>query len=473
MAKIKTDIVITRRSFSEKTDKSVTSQLDDEDIERRSGAPSPDTRPQETQPSPRRRVADEKENEPELPSYAASVESPGVLFSPDKIASPAYGKISRAEISHTQNMNTFAFPIVVPQQQDVFDGVATDRVRSPNPTFLAPPSAVFSNARTNSDLNRFVSSSTTATNATGTTLTGGSFVKHPGPPQMVRITPTDLPGLPDRVGKMVYDSALKRWVKEKGLPPQNDNKNVDATTGEVEGESDDPFRDFESLRDEDSRNHNATLDASNITGFSQGYVSAHSEEMQMDDSDSDTDEDDDEAHFSTFSFTGPAAGVVHVITGEEDMDEEDETTDTDGEPLPEQDDGGNSDYEEMDSGNNLSSHIASLASMSISDSPAKQPGTNGHNIAVFTSVDLAMQTPSAQEKRVVQPPRSVLKSASVTPANKPGHRRSVSFSDGRTDGKILDTESADRRSATSFLPSTRTNRIADMLGKLEDESEQE
>lgn len=471
MAKIKTDIVITRRSFSEKTDKSMRSQQDDEDDVRRLGAPSPDTRPpQETQPSLRRRLAVEKENEPELPSYAASVDPSGVLFSPDKIASPAYGKFSRAEISQTQNMNTFAFPIVVPQQQEVFDGAATDRVRSPNPTFLAPPSAVFSNARTNSDLNRFVSSSTTATNATGTTLTGGSFVKHPGPPQMVRITPTDLPGLPDRVGKMVYDSALKRWVKEKSLPPQSVNRNIDATTGEVEGESDDPFRDFESLRDEDSRNHNATLDASNVTGFSQGYVSAHSEDMQMDDSDSDTDEDEDEAHFSTFSFTGPAAGVVHVITGEEDMDEEDETTDTDGEPLPEQDDGGNSDYEEIDSGNNLSSHIASLASMSISDSPMKQSDTN---IAVFTSVGLAMQTPSAQEKRVIQPPRSVLKSASVTPASKPGHRRSVSFSDGRTDGKILDAGSADCKSATSFLPSTRTNRIADMLGKLEDESEQE
>ncbi|KAG5221203.1 sin component scaffold protein [Salix suchowensis] len=53
---------------------------------------------------------------------------------------------------------------------------------------------------TNDDLNRFVSSSTTAS---GTTITSGtaasSFVKHAGPAQIRTIAPQDLPTLPDKV----------------------------------------------------------------------------------------------------------------------------------------------------------------------------------------------------------------------------------------------------------------------------------
>ncbi|KAI9465638.1 hypothetical protein BJY52DRAFT_597676 [Lactarius psammicola] len=66
--------------------------------------------------------------------------------------------------------------------------------------------------RPNEDLNRFVSSSTVS----GTTLTtgsSGSFVKHPGPAHITRIAPEDIPSLPERVGKMVFDKVMMRWVK--------------------------------------------------------------------------------------------------------------------------------------------------------------------------------------------------------------------------------------------------------------------
>ena len=158
------------------------------------------------------------------------------------------------------------------------------------------------------------------------------------------------------------------------------------------------------------------------------------------------------------------------------MDEEDDTTDTDGEPEPQsqlEEVQYESDEDNTERGDNLASHIASLASMSIQDSPDRQPLANESRIVGFNNMGSAMQTPSAHDKRVAQPPRSALKSTSVIPASRPGHGRSVSFSDGRKDGKIVDPESADRRNATanaSFLPSARTNRIANMLDNLEDPS---
>ena len=489
MSRIKADMIASRRLFSEKTEKSIISQEDEQDIIQRSGAPSPDTRPQTAIPTPRKRTADEEQNEPELPSYAASVEASRISLSPEKFVFPNRGNISSQQIASNQVMSAFTFPVVIPEQQEALhdalqDDHASDRVRSPNPTFLAPPSIAFNNVRSNSDLNRFVSSSTTATNATGTTLTGGSFVKHAGPPQMVHIAPTDLPQLPERFGRMVYDNERKRWVRERATEAQSAAPNTDATFPETEAESEDPFKDFESLRDEDSRQQNIThanLEASNISGISQDFISEHMEETHMeDDMDTDTDSDGDEdgAQFSTFSFTGPAAGIVRVITGEEDdMDEEDETTDTDGEPDSQsqlEEVQYESDGDNTERGNNLANHIASLASMSIQDSPDRQPTANESHIVGFSDLGSAMQTPSAQDKRVVQPPRSALKSTSVTPAGRPGHGRSVSFSDGRKDGKMIDLESADRRNATataSFLPSARTNRIANMLDNLEEPSE--
>ncbi|KAF7365458.1 hypothetical protein MVEN_00418800 [Mycena venus] len=91
-----------------------------------------------------------------------------------------------------------------------------------NPALLsvapAHPTATMRSG-TNEDLNRFVSSST----ASGTTLTAGSvpsYVKHPGPAQLRTIAPKDVPALPDRMGDMLFDKVMMKWVKnvEPGGP---------------------------------------------------------------------------------------------------------------------------------------------------------------------------------------------------------------------------------------------------------------
>ena len=72
-----------------------------------------------------------------------------------------------------------------------------------------------------------------------------SFVKHPGPKvmHMTRITPNDVAHLPDRVGKMVFDRSQMKWVRAP-----------DASGGTHSAhDSEDPFRDIESLRGDDSR----------------------------------------------------------------------------------------------------------------------------------------------------------------------------------------------------------------------------
>lgn len=73
------------------------------------------------------------------------------------------------------------------------------------------------NAPNRDDLNRFISASTYMT---GTTMSA-SFVKHPGPrdptqgPSMTQILPGDVQGVvPDRIGKMRFDRASMRWVRD-------------------------------------------------------------------------------------------------------------------------------------------------------------------------------------------------------------------------------------------------------------------
>ncbi|KZV93648.1 L domain-like protein [Exidia glandulosa HHB12029] len=137
-----------------------------------------------------------------------------------------------------------------PQQQIVVANVGTPAVVvqafSPKPFIPHMPSVPNSpapraapgllhptgSARNLDDLNRFVSSSTAASSAATST---GSCIKHAGPPTMTRIAPSDLPPLPERVGAMVFDKASNRWVK---------NVPVDDDDGD---HSEDPFRDIESL----------------------------------------------------------------------------------------------------------------------------------------------------------------------------------------------------------------------------------
>ena len=73
---------------------------------------------------------------------------------------------------------------------------------------------------------------------------------------MVHIAPNDVPSLPERVGKMIFDRDVMRWVKVKDVdvwaPRVTEEKDGLYDRQEAEEESEDPFRDIESLRDEES-----------------------------------------------------------------------------------------------------------------------------------------------------------------------------------------------------------------------------
>ncbi|THH11660.1 hypothetical protein EW145_g491 [Phellinidium pouzarii] len=499
MAKIKSD----RRMFSERSDKSFTSQKSEDDsidAQEQSMAPSPEKRP--TSPLERRLVDKDNDSDPDPdpPSYAASIARSNFMTNPKK-------NKKRLDFDIGQNHRP-SFPVRADEQGLVVMPIAipdilgpADRVRSPNPTFLAPPGTTFSSmrfsalARTesiNEDLNRLVSSGSTATTATTLTAgSGASGMKHAGPAQMVRIVPTDLPALPDRVGGMIFDHTLRRWVKERENTGSTAAQPAPRTiSGGTDGgsESEDPFKDIESLRDDDSSRSQPVQDATepgaNIYDFD---GSGGTEDMRLVDSDSDSEFDDaDDAQLSTFTFDNPATGIVQVMTGEEDGAEMYELTDSE---LDDDDNGLNATdvgVDELAEGfsNNFASmsihdvNIPSHSPIDVSESmPTPAAPTNlWQGDTDKADVPTPAATPRPRERRPVRPPRSALKSASVTPIAKADRRRSVSFSDGRKDGKILELEESEDDSDVAAVPSgllpsapsTRSKRIADMLEDLEE-----
>ena len=478
MAKIKGDMVSSRRLFSEKTDKSFISQKGEGGIvDERSSAPSPETRPWTafTAHSNWQNTIEEREDDPEPPSYIASIRShPRIEPRRTARSSVAFNRASAVEDGD------IVLPVVVTSESSQMhasvtsDMHSTDRIRSPNPTFLAPPADRHgvhfeTGPNVNEDLNRFISSSTTATSATtGTTLTAGSaasFVKHPGPAQLVRIAPTDLPEMPDRVGRMVFDRNLMRWVKER--PVQASAQNAEADSREGDGESEDPFRDIESLRDDDS---GRPAEIQEESGFQTDIPIETIEDMQLVDSSSDSELDDEDMELSTFSFSGPP-GVVQVMTGETEtvgyFDEESTDSELD-ERIAE--------IEYTIDEAKLSSDLASLKVADEVHARAieeRLATTVGEASIVRTARVTTVSTPVPLQKQQTYQPRSALKNTTITPINKSGHRRSVSFSDGRKDGKIrgLDDNGEiipDTIGGTlSYHPSVRSKRIADMLDDLE------
>ena len=336
-----------------------------------------------------------------------------------------------------------------------------------NPSYL--PSSIRSGA--NDDLNRFVSSST----ATGTTLTSGSagsFVKHAGPKQMRRIGPEDVIGaLSDKVGQMVLDRQTMKWVKDSGL-----TASTTAREREEDEESEDPFRDIESLRDEDS-----------------GHPSEQEEESESRIEEIIEDADDpEEAVLNSFSFDDSSAAICPVMTGISRPDEED--SEDSGlvvdDPLTDSDES----LEEEFADYTGQQHEEVTNDVSLREFPAPPPRSN----AVF-STPLALRpngTSSAGATPFPSGGSGTVKSSSVTPVSAlkdpnrskmPAgikHRRSVSFSDGKRDGPIRGlngkvAEASDSDSGNEnlekngtgafFDQSVRSRRIAGMLDDLQDD----
>ncbi|RDX46502.1 hypothetical protein OH76DRAFT_1457148 [Lentinus brumalis] len=431
------------------------------------------------------------------------------------------GDFTRMSLESSNMLAQFPSP---PAETDVSSApppVSPPSPVKPSPGLLAPPTSgavpayPSSSVRAgrNEDMTRFVSSST----ASGTTLTVGSaesFVKHAGPKpstqlHITQIKPSDVGELPERVGKMVFDRVMMRWVKATAMATAGMTEahgdagaglgaSVASHTGAEPDpdidrgeESEDPFRDIESLREDDSEHH---------TEGSEGHAEREDEDDSMameksriEDVFSEV-EDAEEAELTSFSTDGPSQDLIHA--GDEGEPVDSLFTDSDASA---------SDDEREDG-------TGSTVPTATMDLPLERPDANPAFADEFMvepvygdtpprflvgaprgpagpSVVAATPLPASRSSTSITP-MSVLKGNKMqTPANRRGHRRSVSFSDGKRDGPIRgigrniptpdgsalgDDDSplpsgsrAVDRSNAVLVPSARSKRIANLLDDLE------
>lgn len=260
------------------------------------------------------------------------------------------------------------------------------------------------------DLNRFVSATTAVTSTTMST----SFVKHAGPraPTAMRvIKPDDLAGIvPDRVGRMRYDPDLNRWVKDcAGLHTVDEQgESADARTRSQSAESEDVFAGMESWGSR-TRPRGVMMEST--------PVEAQEELEELAEGTSDSDSSGNDEHVIHHADT------THIIeAGSSVSDEsEDELFDTQQGPRP---------------------------SPALPTFPSPPPRPQPHHAESAP----AIMTPVQPHLSLPRPIRSALRNAnsltpavikktqwheSVTPAGLSREdRRSVSFSDGKKNGRI-------------------------------------
>jgi hypothetical protein len=474
MAQIKKDMHSHKRTLSGDTE---ASQLSRRDNKRHS-------RPSTPQRKSRYAQSEDKENSPDLAFHTSTKSSttffarPSPRRSPRKLLhrSDAADKIDRKladKMSDIAIMDIPAHQVITVNAIPHVPAISVTHIRSIDdeplvPTTGPPPPYPTSSLRSgvNGDLNRFVSSST----ASGTTLTTGSapsFTKHAGPAQMRRIAPEDIPMLPERVGKMVFDKGMMKWVKATALATagllEEDQRGNDGGTEE----SDDPFRDIESLREEDSRSREVNVEVVEQIDVDKA-MSVIEEHPSM---------EDDEVELTTFSFDD-ASGVVEVMTGveTEDMGGFDETTDSEDEVGPAF---GNVTDESQES------------AFDTEDELNPEPVQSTIPLPAVIVPPVGNSTPLPNHRVSSTPIRSALKSASATPVSAlkdayqyketpttRTHRRSVSFSDGKRDGPIRGLQKNTKHdeavkqtpgnSESVFVPSARSKRIAAMMEAEED-----
>ncbi|KAG1763031.1 hypothetical protein EDD22DRAFT_888907 [Suillus occidentalis] len=361
-------------------------------------------------------------------------------------------------------------------------------VHSPAQVPLSYPSSS-TRSGSNEDLNRMVSSSTASGTIT-TTSSAPSFVKHAGPVQITRIAPSDVPTLPQRVGRMVYDKDLMKWVRvaARTVSDTEDQRDQTTCTG-ADGDSEDPFKDIESLKEDDSRDTHgiAHIDV----GGDVPEAGEEPDEMEMsriEEIEEDVElNDQEEVDLTSFSFDGPSVAAIRVVPSDDsEGDEEVQTSDSESDNR-------------RGAGGEGEDAVAVFGSED-EFSPELQdplPIRSGSSSAAVAVTPVA---PQCRSLSLITPmPRSALKSTSVTPvsamknpsrdryrtpAQRLGRRRSVSFSDGKRDGPIRglnpkghesDDDVGSPATSTSehdpaqglFIPSARSRRIAEMMENLE------
>ncbi|KAF8635927.1 hypothetical protein AX15_000102 [Amanita polypyramis BW_CC] len=319
---------------------------------------------------------------------------------------------------------------------------------------------------TTEDLNRFVSSSTTASGTTLTTGSAASFVKQPA--QMRTIAPTDIPELPDRLGEMIFDKATMKWIK-------NTRHKADggAEAGSGTEASEDPFGDIESLRDETGQTSQEIEHPQDVSQITEGDGAATMSRIEEQ-----SEVDEEEMELTSFS-TDASMHVVHVMTGVETDNHED----------------GHDPSADLEEGEGVQTQADAneIRLVTLEGVSREQFGANVQNpppqqtLRVPSSADPNTPARSGQSPSDSTPAiRPALRSTSATPASvlkntsnrlqtplQKGHRRSVSFSDGKRDGPIRGlsasrTETPGISTVGTSQMSARSKRIADMMNALED-----
>ncbi|OCF33354.1 hypothetical protein I316_05096 [Kwoniella heveanensis BCC8398] len=316
------------------------------------------------------------------------------------------------------------------------------------------------------DLNRFMSSST---HATTTTTMSTSFVKHRGPRAaagpgsgMRMIRPDDVQGVvPDRIGKMRFDRAGMRWVREE-LGPVDEAGESRAGGSE---ESVDVFAGMESLPDDGMRNGTLPRQQQPQHQF-EGEISIFSSTT--------TSENE--------SIVVQDAAPTHV-NEEQSASETGSESDVD-EPteMPQPQAYTHATLDITSPHRPLIHHVASAPAVMT-------PTPSAHAPRPMRSALRNGPTPAAFKKRAGWSDEATPAGSGrgVTPAS--SGKRSVSFSDGKKAGKIvgLEVEITTTKWSTStgegnlfkedtgensrgFLPSARTNRIKDLLEDMEEMS---
>ncbi|KAJ4496350.1 hypothetical protein C8J55DRAFT_496607 [Lentinula edodes] len=316
------------------------------------------------------------------------------------------------------------------------------------------------------DLKRYVSSSTTSSGTTLTTSSVPSYVKHSGPAHIRTIAPSEVPPL-DRLGNMMFDKVLMKWVKSSA--PLDEDHSI------LEEISEDPFGDIESLKDDSG----PTVEDS--TAALEEHVDLNHSELSLVEELSEID-DTEEMELTSFETDHPNSRLVHAMSnfitndGAETSDSENDTVahepfnpieyDSECEEDGQANEQSRAQEDEEEDGDEDGLIIA-VPQPSMTPAISRSPATPDRPISSPSSMRSAMKTPA-----------SVLKDVSVaryrTPQRKSKHRRSVSFSDGKRDGPIrglnknAEFDDVPGGSRIGFVPSARSRRIANMLVALED-----
>ncbi|KAG8214791.1 hypothetical protein J3R82DRAFT_9927 [Butyriboletus roseoflavus] len=462
-------------SVLEKSQQSMWSNGSHERSRRKSPKTGSPRRPSSTlrhHPSPRkysRSVSDDRERSLVLDMSNMSIEAP-------------WQTEARSLTTHTNSVPTANIPRIRVTSSTIIAAF-------PEPPTQIPRSYPSSSVRSanNEDLNRFVSSST----ASGTTITASSapsFVKHAGPVHITHITPSDIPSLPQRVGKMVYDKELMKWMRAS-TRVSSDGDDLKDHISVTDAESEDPFRDIESLREDDSGGTNVSgVTAEKVQMVAQEAEEAEEEVHFKQDvtriEEGEEEDDNEQEELTSFTFDGPSVAVVQIVPSEEDTG--DDTTVSDS---------GEDDTEKADVDSQPTPLVFDSEDDMSNDTPDQQPAVPVEVTPVAPRRVPAVATP--------MPPKSALKSTSVTPvsamkgpnrdksrtpAQRLGHRRSVSFSDGKRDGPIrglsvkphesdddlgTSVSSLEPTQTAGYTPSARSKRIAEMMQDLENTIETE